>query len=272
MKMSKIAPLIATTIALTLATVVPAIAQSKSSDTFPVATTLQRLRGRTQLPILLPSTPNSFANISTANANEYSVSFDFRPNCSGTACNMGTISAIDGGQFTNPKDYKGPRSSNAKVKLQDGTPAHFVSGCGAYCSAILEWKSGRTLYSVYIKNGDLPGTLGVANSAIKAGVRRQPQRPVLAYKVGGNVELTNPGGYSADPNPINIRDRVGTQSKVLHIGYAEDALTVLGRTTGPDNYGWYQVKFKVSGAIGWVREDFVVNSLSEAELQKLQGG
>jgi hypothetical protein len=268
----KIAALFVTAIALGLTGLPPAIAQSKSSDRFPVATTLQRLRGRTQLPILLPNTPGSFANISTANANEYSVSFDFRPNCGGTACNMGTISAIGGGQFTNPIDYSGPRSRAAKAKLQDGTPAQFFSGCGAYCSAILEWKSGRVLYRVYIKNGDLNGTLEIANSAVKAGVRPQPRSPVLAYKVGNNVELTNPGGYSAEPNPINIRDRAGTQSKVLHIGYAEDALTVLGQATGPDNYGWYQVKFKGSGAIGWVREDFVVNSLSEAELKKLQGG
>lgn len=272
MKIPKTATLIATAIALSFTNVATAIAQPKSSDTFPVATTLQRLRGRTQLPILLPNTPGSFANISTAKANQYSVSFDFRPNCGGTACNMGTISAIDGGQFAKPADYKGPRSSNAKVKLQDGTPAQFVSGCGAYCSAVLEWKSGRILYSVYIKNGDLSGTLGIANSAIKAGVRPQPQRPVLAYKVGSNVELTNPGGYSGEPNPINIRDRAGTQSKVLHIGYAEDALMVLARTTGADNYGWYQVKFKASGATGWVREDFVVNSLSEAEIKQLQGG
>jgi hypothetical protein len=130
MQIPQIVSLIATTIALNFTAVAPSIAQSKSSDTFPVATTLQRLRGRTQLPILLPNTPSAFVNISTAKANEYSVSFDLRPNCGGTACNMGTISAIDGGQFTNPKDYKGPRSSNAKVKLQDGTPAQFVSGCG----------------------------------------------------------------------------------------------------------------------------------------------
>jgi hypothetical protein len=274
MKTPKIATFFATAIALSAMGLAPAIAQSiaqsKANSTFPVATTLQRLRGRTKLPILLPNTPGAFANISTAKPNEYSVSFDFRPNCGGAACNMGTVSAIEGGPFTNPKDYTGPRSSTAKVKLQDGTPAQFVSGCGAYCSAILEWKTGRVLYSVYIKNGDLNGTLGIANSAIKAGVRSQPQRPILAYKVGSKVELTNPGGYSPEPNPINIRDRAGTQSKVLHIGYAEDPLTVLGQVAGSDNYGWYQVKFNVSGATGWVREDFVVNSLSEAEIKQMQ--
>jgi hypothetical protein len=261
MKTPKILTLIATAIALSSMGLAPAIAQSTPS-TFPVATTLQRLRGRTKLPILLPNTPGAFANISTAKPNEYSVSFDFRPNCGGAACNMGTISAIEGGPFSNPKDYTGPRSRTAKVKLQDGTSAQFFSGCGAYCSAVLEWKTGRILYSVYIKNGDLNGTMGIANSAIKAGVRSQPQRPVLAYKVGSKVELTNPGGYSPEPNPINIRDRAGTQSKVLHIGYAEDPLIVLGQVAGSDNYGWYQVKFNVSGATGWVREDFVVDSLS----------
>lgn len=225
-----------------------------------IATTLQRLRGRTSLPILLPTPPSDYASISTAKANEYSVDFDLRPNCGGTPCNIASMSATRGGQFANLGDYQGPRSRTANVKLKNGTAARFFSGCGAYCSAVLQWKTGDILYSVYIKNGDLEGTLGLANSAVAVGVRTIPQRSVLAYAVGAKVELTNPSGYETREAPINIRDRPGTQSKVLHIGYPENPLIVMGRAVGPDQYGWYQVKFEKSGAMGWVREDFVERS------------
>ncbi len=225
-----------------------------------IATTLQRLRGRTPMPILLPTPPSDYLRISTAAPNEYSVDFDLRPNCGGTPCNIASMSATRGGQFSNPADYKGPRSRTANVKLKNGTAARFFSGCGAYCSAILEWKTGDILYSVYIKNGDLEGTLGLANSAVAAGVRTIPQKSVLAYTVGTKVELTNPSGYETREAPINIRDRPGTQSKVLHIGYPEDRLLVMGRAVASDQYGWYQVKFEKSGATGWVREDFVERS------------
>jgi hypothetical protein len=239
------------------------IAQAQTQtqkDNALIATTLQKLRGRTPLPILLPTPPSDYTRISTATANEYSIDFDVRPNCGGTPCNIASISATRGGQFSSPGDYQGPRSRTANVKLKSGTAARFFSGCGAYCSAILQWKTGDVLYSVYIKNGDLEGTLGLANSAVVAGIRQVPQRSVLAYAVGAKVELTNPSGYTTQEAPINIRDRPGTQSKVLHIGYPADPLRVMGRAVGPDQYGWYQVKFEKSGAMGWVREDFVERS------------
>lgn len=244
--------------------------QAIAQIAFPASTTLQQLRGRTKIPVLLPEKVETkfFTNVSAATANSYSVTLDLAPNCTATACNAAAISGEKGGQFIDYKSVAGPRSSTSKVKLRNGIPAQFVSGCGAYCTATLQWKSDGILYEVYVKNGSVQNTVAIANSALSVGIRSMPQAAVLAYGVGAQVELTNPGAGREER--INIRDRASTQSKVRHIGYEEDALTILGRASGTDKYGWYQVKFNTSGATGWVREDFVVASLSAADRARLQ--
>lgn len=63
---------------------------------------------------------------------------------------------------------------------------------------------------------------------------------------------------SRDRNaPINIRDGAGTNTYARHIGYAGDRVEILDRLVGNDGYMWYQVRFTVSNATGWVRGDYL---------------
>ena len=47
----------------------------------------------------------------------------------------------------------------------------FHNGCGAYCTATIEWKSQNFMYTVAIKNGLESDLILIANSAIQAGKR-----------------------------------------------------------------------------------------------------
>ncbi len=62
-------------------------------------------------------------------------------------------------------------------------------------------------------------------------------------------------------SPINIRDAAGTSSRVRHVGYGGDRVSVRSATMGGDDYLWYNVTFAESGAQGWVRGDFLHPSI-----------
>ncbi len=83
--------------------------------------------------------------------------------------------------------------------------------------------------------------------------------PVLAHPAPIQIAY---GEYatltSRDSNtPINIRDGASTNTYARHIGYAGDRVEILDRLVGNDGYMWYQVRFLVSNATGWVRGDYV---------------
>lgn len=58
-------------------------------------------------------------------------------------------------------------------------------------------------------------------------------------------------------SPINVRDGASTNAYARHIGYAGDRVEILDRIVGRDGYMWYQVRFVVSNATGWIRGDFL---------------
>jgi hypothetical protein len=62
-------------------------------------------------------------------------------------------------------------------------------------------------------------------------------------------------------SPINVRDAAGTASRVRHVGYGGDRVSVRSATMGSDDYLWYNVTFAESGAQGWVRGDFLHPSI-----------
>lgn len=67
-----------------------------------------------------------------------------------------------------------------------------------------------------------------------------------------------------DPNAkINLRSAASISSRKLGYGLPGDRVRVLGCETGPDRdrTPWVKVKFLQSGAIGWIRGDFVNVSL-----------
>lgn len=63
---------------------------------------------------------------------------------------------------------------------------------------------------------------------------------------------------SQDPGTrINVRDGAGTNTRARHIAYAGDRVEILDRFVGDDGYMWFQVRFIVSNATGWIRGDYV---------------
>lgn len=71
----------------------------------------------------------------------------------------------------------------------------------------------------------------------------------------GSARLT-----ASDPSsPINVREQASTSSHIRYLGYAGDRVRIANTIKGDDGYTWYSVQFD-SGAIGWIRSDFIVNN------------
>jgi len=63
---------------------------------------------------------------------------------------------------------------------------------------------------------------------------------------------------SNDPNSrINVHTGPSIESPFPQYGLPGDIVEILRQTKGKDGYTWYYVKFKVSGAKGWVRQDLI---------------
>lgn len=140
----------------------------------PVKEILPKLKGKTSVPIFLPSelpfNDRIYYGVN-AKKDSYDVTLDLTENCNGvTVCSRGTISGEKGGDFLTPMN--GVTKSYKKVELVGGMKGIFHHGCGAYCTATLQWKYQGFLYSIYLKNGLEKDTIAIGNSAIKAGVRQ----------------------------------------------------------------------------------------------------
>nr|WP_246277057.1 hypothetical protein [Microcoleus asticus] len=139
----------------------------------PVSEILPKLKGKTQVPIFIPSripvSPKMYYQ-TTAKANNYTISIEYKADCGGTtACTFGAILGQKGGEFTTK--LEGVTKTLKNVKLAGGMKGVFHNGCGAYCTATLEWKNQGFMYTVVIKNGRESDLILIANSAIQAGKR-----------------------------------------------------------------------------------------------------
>ncbi|MBD1997678.1 hypothetical protein H6G00_13745 [Leptolyngbya sp. FACHB-541] len=56
---------------------------------------------------------------------------------------------------------------------------------------------------------------------------------------------------------INLRDEPRANLPTRRYGLVGDQVLIQDSTTGEDGYIWYNVQFEESGAIGWIRGDFV---------------
>lgn len=140
----------------------------------PVNQVLVPIKTKARVPIFIPSKlpfsePEKVYFISEVTDKGYSVSFNYTPDCQATACYIGSIEAERGGEFIKPE--RGITRAYRRVMLAGGNKGVFHNGCGAYCTATLEWKSQRILYRVTIKNGTEKDLIAIANSAIQAGRR-----------------------------------------------------------------------------------------------------
>ena len=138
-----------------------------------VSEILPKLKGKTQVPIFLPSSifvAEKMYYQSTAKANSYTISMEYTADCHGTTvCTLGEIRGQKGGEFSTK--VEGVTKTLKNVKLAGGVKEVFHNGCGAYCTATLEWKSQGFMYTVAIKNGREADLIKIANSAIQAGKR-----------------------------------------------------------------------------------------------------
>ncbi|MEG4289977.1 hypothetical protein Q5692_02030 [Microcoleus sp. C2C3] len=139
----------------------------------PVSQILPKLKGKTQVPIFLPSQLPISQKLyyqSQAITDSYTISMEYTPDCRGAgACSFGEIRGQKGGEFSTK--LEGVTKTLKNVQLADGVKGVFHNGCGAYCTATLEWKSQGFMYTVAIKNGLESDLILIANSAIKAGKR-----------------------------------------------------------------------------------------------------
>ncbi|MGA9378556.1 MAG: hypothetical protein WBV73_07275 [Phormidium sp.] len=144
------------------------------AQTVPSNQVLSQIKGKAQVPIFIPSklpfsTSEKIYFDSEVTDKGYSVSFNYTPDCQATACYIGSIEAERGGEFIKPE--RGITKAFKNVTLAGGNKGVFHNGCGAYCTATLEWKSQGVLYRVVIKNGEEKDAIAIANSAIQAGRR-----------------------------------------------------------------------------------------------------
>lgn len=145
---------------------------SKTTMAMPVKEILPQLKGKTEVPIFIPSQlPISAVFYFTTQPQKdgYTISIGYAPNCDATACLFGGIGARKGGEFITA--MAGVTKTWKNIVLAKGVKGIFHNGCGAYCTATVEWKNQGVLYSVNIKNGREEDTIAIANSAIQAGPR-----------------------------------------------------------------------------------------------------
>lgn len=152
----------------------PVQSQAKQQAIVPVQKILSQIRGRTRVPIFLPSRVPFSGPVyfpTEANANGYTVSFDTVQNCTANACIIGSLSAQRGGQFQTPTGCSGEKFK--RIQLPRRMRGIFIAnvGCGASAYSLIEWQYQGVLYDVGIKGGDEVVLRIIANSAIENGVR-----------------------------------------------------------------------------------------------------
>lgn len=72
---------------------------------------------------------------------------------------------------------------------------------------------------------------------------------------------------------INLRQSPDPNSASLGYGLVGDRVEILEQVPGADNYTWYRVRFYSSGAVGWIRNDFIQvgSSAASSEVRYQQG-
>lgn len=146
---------------------------ARGDTAVPASEILPKLKGKTQVPIFIPSSTFISEKMyyqTTAKANSYTISMEYTADCGGTTvCTFGSIQGQKGGEFTTK--LEGVTKTLKNVQLAGGVKGVFHNGCGAYCTATLQWKRQGFLYTIAIKNGREADLIKMANSAIQAGKR-----------------------------------------------------------------------------------------------------
>jgi hypothetical protein len=139
----------------------------------PISDILPQLKGKTQVPIFIPTNLTIWDRIyyrSQVTTDRYTISMEYTADCRGAgACTLGEIRGQKGGDFSTK--IEGVTKTLKNVQLAGGLKGVFHNGCGAYCTANIEWKAQGYLYTIAIRNGMEADLIKMANSAIQAGKR-----------------------------------------------------------------------------------------------------
>ena len=160
---------------LSLIAIIAQGSAQKRSDAEVLAAVVPELRGKTRVPLKLPTYLGDeqseeyplYAIVEEATASRYFVQIAFSPDCSGgTACRWGGTT----GKKIGPRTR---RPAGKPVKLARGITGYFVdSTCGANCSdSVLTWDQAGYRYTVESKAAAQDFLRQVANSAIAYSVR-----------------------------------------------------------------------------------------------------
>lgn len=146
---------------------------AQGGTTVPVSEILPKLKSKTKVPIFIPSiiaVSQKLYYQSQAKADSYTISMEYTADCRGAgACSLGEIRGQKGGEFSTK--IAGVTKTLKNVQLAGGVKGVFHNGCGAYCTASIEWKTQGFLYTIAIRNGVEADLIKMANSAIQAGKR-----------------------------------------------------------------------------------------------------
>ncbi len=146
----------------------------KANSRFPVGQIFQQIKGKTRVPVFLPSTlpladTQQLDFDVKAGPHGYIIEMYLAKGCRAGACYFGTVEAKRDEPVSPPSQL--PNDTYRSIQLANRIRGSFFNICGAYCTAFVEWRKGGVLYRITIKNGRQPELVRTVNSAIQAGRR-----------------------------------------------------------------------------------------------------
>jgi hypothetical protein len=146
----------------------------KARSRFPVSQIFQQIKGKTRVPVFLPSKlPLSDINQLDfdvkAGSHGYLIEMYLGKGQRGGAAYFSTVEAKRDEPVSPPSQL--PNDTYRSIQLANGMRGTFFNICGSYCIASVEWHNGGVLYRIKIKNGRQPELVQMVNSAIKSGRR-----------------------------------------------------------------------------------------------------
>ena len=146
----------------------------KTRSSFPAAQIFQQIKGKTRVPVFLPSRL-PLPDIQQldfdvkAGSHGYIIEMYLGKGCRGGACYFGTVEAKRDEPVSSPSQL--PNDTYRSIQLANGMRGTFFNICGPYCTAFVEWRDEGVLYRIKMKNGRQQELVQMVNSAIKSGQR-----------------------------------------------------------------------------------------------------
>jgi len=148
------------------------------------------------------------------------------------------------------------------------------------------WKavglSDRTIQEIYQVQQSISTKTSTATDELETPVNSMPQEEIQVQSdyhstsegfqmseeevndEQSTIEITDSvvgqAGTLVADNPaarINLRDEPSASVPTRRYGIVGDRVTIQKSVSGSDGYTWHKVQFQESGAVGWIRSDFI---------------